>query len=79
MIDLKPYGAFVEHTIRPMLSEFKWVLDEFEKNELKLTESNLEALGSYLMKMYAISLVSDIVKTIVTVGSVCLVAYLVLR
>ena len=25
MIDLKPYGAFIEHTIRPLLEEFKFI------------------------------------------------------
>lgn len=42
MIDpLKPLGAFIENTIRPLLGEFKWFFEECEKKGLNLNEENI--------------------------------------
>jgi len=38
MLDLKPYGAFVENTVRPLLSEIKTLLDEHDLDSSKWTE-----------------------------------------
>ena len=79
MIDLKPYGAFVENTIRPLLDEFKDVIGELSKYGLNFSEDSLARLSKPFFKLYVYSLIADVIKTMVTVGSVCLVAYLVLR
>ena len=78
MIDLKPYGAFVENTIRPLLEEFKFVLGELQKYGFDFSEENLSRILKPVFKMYFISLIFDVIKTLITIGSVCLVAYLVL-
>ena len=78
MIDLKPYGAFVEHTIRPLLKEFKFILTECKKQHINLTEHNVQWLGKYLADLYVTSLLFDFIKVAFTTGVVCLVAYWVL-
>lgn len=78
MIDLKPYGAFVEHTIRPLLQEFKFILDECRKQHIAITESNVRWLGKYLADLYIVSLLFDLIKVLATTIFVCLVVYWVL-
>ena len=42
MIDpLKPLGAFIENTIRPLLGEFKWFFEECEKKGIPINETNV--------------------------------------
>lgn len=36
MIDLKPYGAFIEHTIWPLIEETRSLLQEFDKRGIPL-------------------------------------------
>lgn len=79
MIDLKPYGGFIEHTIRPLLDEFKFVIGELNKYGFNFTEDSLSRLSKPFFKLYVISVVFDFLKTVVTIGAVCTVAYLVLR
>ena len=73
MIDLKPYGAFIEHTIRPLLSEFNFVLDECD-----LKGIDLNKLFNNLVIMYIIHLVFELVKVIGTTYLICQVLLKVL-
>lgn len=79
MIDLKPYGAFVENTLRPLLHEFKFVIEEARRYGFDLGEENLFRISRLLFKMYLVSLICDVLKTLITIGSVCLVVYSALR
>ena len=78
MIDLKPYGAFIENTLRPLLDEFKFVIGELNKFGFNFSEESLARLSKPFFKLYVYSLICDVLKTFLTIGSVCLVAYLVL-
>lgn len=79
MIDLKPYGAFIENTLRPLLEEFKFVIEEARRYGFDLGEESLFRISKLLFKMYLVSLICDVVRTFITIGSVCLVVYLVLQ
>lgn len=39
--DIKPLGAFIENTIRPLIAEAGDILYEFQKQGFNLTEENL--------------------------------------
>ena len=78
MIDLKPYGAFIEYTIRPLLKEFKFILAECKKQHIPITEHNVTQLGKYLADLYIVSLLFDLIKVTFTTVLVCLVVYWVL-
>ena len=73
MIYLKPYGAFIEHTIRPLLSEFNFVLDECD-----LKGIDLNKLFNNLVIMYIIHLVFELVKVRGTTYLICQVLLKVL-
>ena len=69
MLDLKPYGAFIENTIRPLLEEFKWLLLELEKKGLKISEQSLgqiiKQVAKLHMKSLMISLMRDVIVTLI--------------
>ena len=69
MLDLKPYGAFIENTIRPLLEEFKWLLLELEKKGLKISEQSLgqiiKQVAKLHMKSLMISLMRDVTVTLI--------------
>ena len=44
MIDLKPYGAFIENTIRPLFEELRYILDVANNDGLKITEENISKI-----------------------------------
>ena len=78
MIDLKPYGAFIEYTVRPLVEESKSLLKECERLGVPLTETHINQLGKYLAKLYLISVISETIKVVITTGVVCLIAYALL-
>lgn len=53
MIDyMKPVGAFLEHTIRPLIQEAKWFLDELDKRGIKVSEENITHAATHLAGIY---------------------------
>jgi hypothetical protein len=70
MIDyMKPVGAFLENTIRPLIKETKWLLDEFEQKGIKVTEENIQKVTKNLFDCYIkyalVELVQNIFITII--------------
>jgi len=75
MIDLKPYGAFIENSIRPLFEETNHLLDR-----LKLY--GIEIDSKLLDKLIRLSIKSKLIESLVSVFSVsivCLTAYLIAR
>lgn len=68
MIDLKPYGAFIEHTIRPLI-------DELNKLGFKVDQKII----SLVVKLHIFSKVVDAIVSIITIILVCLTVYLVAK
>ena len=53
MIDpLKPLGAFIENTIRPLLEEFKWFFEECDKRKVPINEKNVKLVVDYVARAH---------------------------
>jgi hypothetical protein len=79
MLDyMKPVGAFLEHTIRPLIAESKWFLDELEKKGIKVNETNIKHSLDYLSSCYIRYAVIQLVQNIIIAGIVCLTIYHIL-
>lgn len=72
MLDLKPYGAFVEHTLRPMIEEMGDILAEFQRQGILLNEKNITAfakrVAGYHVRTVIINAIRDIIIAIIMAG-----------
>ena len=79
MIDyMKPVGAFLENTVRPLISEMKWFIDELEKRGLRVTETSISHVFRILLKCYLECLWVNLIKSVIITVIVCLTAYMIL-
>lgn len=79
MIDpLKPLGAFIENTIRPLLGEFKWFFDECEKKGMNLNEENILRVCRIILKCHFRTVAFDALKAVLITVIICL-TYLLSR
>ncbi len=73
MIDpLKPLGAFIENTIRPLLEEFKWFFEECEKRGIPINEENIQGILGYCSRAHFRTVVLDAIKSIAITVILCL-------
>ena len=80
MIDnLKPYGAFIENTIRPLFEEVRYMLDIAQESGLNLTEKNLSKVLNMTGRWYLINTLIESAKTIIIVGIVSYTAWLICK
>ena len=79
MIDLKPYGAFIENSIRPILEQVNVFLDEVDKRGFRLDKSNLQFLLDYLFKLNVQIMVLKAIVSITVTGMVCFTCLKLLR
>jgi len=79
VIDLKPYGAFIEHTLRPFVEEIRWFLTECDRQRLHITEDNVTKVLRKLAYLHIITTVVEALKQVILMGLVCLTAYIILR
>lgn len=75
MIDLKPYGAFIEYSIRPTFEEVNRLIDRLEKQGFQFNNENVRSLLKYLSHIYLQSLIVNLVKTIITFLGLAFIAY----
>lgn len=70
--DIKPLGAFVENTIRPILAEFSELLKECQKQGINLTEENIVRVVKQItglhLKTVIIQAIRDITIAIIAAG-----------
>lgn len=71
--DIKPLGAFVENTLRPMLDKAGDILFEFQRQGINITEENLlrytkEVANAHLKTVF-IQAIRDIVIALIIVGA----------
>ena len=79
MIDpLKPLGAFIENTLRPLLGEFKWFFEECDKRGLKINEENVESVCRTVLHCHFRTVAFDAVKSVLITVIICL-TYLACR
>ena len=79
MIDLKPYGAFLEHTIRPLIEEFKWLLIEMEKKGLKVDQESLSHLLQQAAKQHLLSTLINLTRDVTVTFIISIAAYKILK
>lgn len=72
MIDpLKPLGAFIENTVRPLLGEFKWFFDECEKKGIHINEKNVERICRVVLHCHFRTVAFDAFKSVLITLIIC--------
>ena len=72
MIDpLKPLGAFIENTIRPMLEELKWFFEECDKKGIKINEDNLRRIVAYVARAHFSTVLLQLVQAVILTLLIC--------
>lgn len=70
--DIKPLGAFIENTIRPVLAEAGDILFEFERQGIKVTQENLieytKTIAYIHLRTVIIQAIRDIIIAIIIAG-----------
>ena len=79
MLDLKPYGAFIENTVRPLLEEFRRVLREVEEAGLPVNQESLEHLLASLFKRHLVITLLTLVKEVAIIVIISFTTYLILK
>ena len=71
--DIKPLGAFIENTIRPIIAEFGDLLFEFQRQGIQVTEHNITNLCksvAYIhLKTVVIQAIRDVIIAVI-VGAI---------
>lgn len=63
--DIKPLGAFVENTLRPMLEEAGDILFEFQRQGINITEENLVRYTKEVAKAHLITVIVQAIRDII--------------
>ena len=75
MLDLKPYGAFVENTIRPLLEEFHIFISDLYGYGLHLTKEDLAMLGKYIVLRHMKTIIIQSITNVIITGIICWTAW----
>jgi len=79
MIDpLKPIGAFVENTIRPLLGEFKWFFEECDKRKIPINEKSIKLVVDYVARAHFRTVLFRSIQAVLITVIICL-TYLMSR
>ena len=71
MLDLKPYGAFIEYTIRPLIEELKQVK--------VIRDVDLNEALKRVLRIHVISIFVEAIKTIICTAIIGYVAWTIAR
>lgn len=71
MLDLKPYGAFIEHTIRPMIEEAQILLSDLHGYGLYLGKEDLFKVCQFLAKKHFRAIIIQSITNIIICGIIC--------
>lgn len=74
MLDLKPYGAFIENTLRPMLEELTELAGELGRYDL-VPQRDIPKILRNLFIGHLVSVIMDALKTIICVAIMGYVAW----
>jgi len=78
-IDLKPVGAFLENTVRPMIEEGRWFLAELERQGIKISEENIvRVLREFLLHSLLVVIARSVLIILVSV-IIAFTSYLLLK
>lgn len=73
--ELKPLGAFVENTVRPMLKEFGWLLNEFKLAGIPITEDNIIRFIKKSGDLFLTQLLIQLVQNVSIAVIICYTVY----
>lgn len=62
---IKPIGAFIENTIRPLLEEFRWFFEECDKREIPINEKNIKDMADYIARAHFRTVMVQFVQAII--------------
>ena len=79
MLDIKPYGAFIENTIRPLLEEVRQLLDIAKSNGLDLTERNIARVVKSTGQWYLLNSLLESFRNILITMIVCYTAWMICK
>ena len=72
MIDpIKPIGAFLENTIRPLLKEFHWFFEECEKKGIPLNAENIRSIVDYVSRSHFRTVLVQFAQTVTITILIC--------
>jgi len=72
MLDpIKPVGAFLENTIRPLLGESRWFFKECDKQDIPINEENIKRLLNYVARAHMRTVIIQCVQAIFITMIVC--------
>lgn len=70
--DIKPLGAFIENTIRPVIQEASGILAEFQRQGINVTADNLTEYTKQITNLHLrtviIQAIRDIIIAIIIAG-----------
>ena len=79
MIDLKPYGAFIQNTVKPLVEEAKELCDKLEKQGLPVNRDNLKFILDYIACQYKEQISMQFITAIVLTLIICATCIVILR
>ena len=79
MFDLKPYGAFIENTIRPLLEEIRLILSDLEDKGIKIDESRIESLIKRIANYNFKVILTQSITGVILCGLICLTVWKTLQ
>lgn len=79
MIDLKPYGVFIEHTIRPLLDEIRHLFRELRDNGVILNVTQLEAILKTACRFHLQHMALHFITKITVTAALCATAIYIVR
>lgn len=63
--DIKPLGAFVENTLRPLLDKAGDILFEFQRQGINITEENIVRYTKEVAKAHMVTVVIQAIRDII--------------
>lgn len=69
---IKPIGAFIENTIRPLLEELHWFFEECEKKGIAITEDNLKSVIQHVCRCHFRTCVINLIQSVVVCLILCI-------
>lgn len=63
--DIKPLGAFIENTIRPVLAEAGDILSEFQRQGITITQDNLIAYTKTIAHIHLKTIIIQAIRDVI--------------
>ena len=71
MLDLKPYGAFIENTIRPMIEEAQTLLSDLHGYGLYFCKEDISKIIHMIANKHLKAVIIQSIANIIITGIIC--------